>query len=129
MRLIRALRFNAYLLFVVITALTHLTTAADSNSRKLDEGTDGSVKCTSCTQSPPPPSPPPPCPPPPPPPAPKKPPSTKNCPPPPPSYIFITGPPGNLYPIDTDFNGVGRSSVVKLPVVVVCGLLMVLGIW
>ncbi|KAJ1425414.1 putative leucine-rich repeat extensin-like protein 6 [Sesbania bispinosa] len=70
-------------------------------------------KCTPCgyTPSPPPPlvypSPPPPIvylsPPPP---SPKKPPSV-YCPPPPssPSYQYITGPPGNLYPVDENFSG------------------------
>ncbi|KAJ1418436.1 putative leucine-rich repeat extensin-like protein 6 [Sesbania bispinosa] len=42
----------------------------------------------------------------PPPPSPKKPPSV-YCPPPPssPSYQYITGPPGNLYPVDENFSG------------------------
>ncbi|KAK3221683.1 hypothetical protein Dsin_008708 [Dipteronia sinensis] len=90
------------------------------HSRKLDESTDGGdqgVKCTpSCipTPSPPPPSPPPPCPPPPalpppppPPAAPKKPP-TQYC-PPPPLFIYMTGPPGDLYPIDSEFSGASRQ--------------------
>ncbi|KAF5442309.1 hypothetical protein F2P56_034979 [Juglans regia] len=95
---------------------------------------EGDEKCTSCTQiSPPPPSPPPPCPPPPPPPAlpppppsPKKPP-TQYCPPPPAppsSFLYITGPPGNLYPIDEDFNGAARDMVMRLPVLVGCGLML-----
>ncbi|WJX16703.1 hypothetical protein P8452_06699 [Trifolium repens] len=98
-------------------------------SRKLVE------KCTPCgdnpISSPPPiiynsppppiiyPSPPPPSPSPPPivyysppPPSPKKTPSS-NCPPPPYSqsspYIYMTGPPGNLYPVDVNFSGSGAT--------------------
>ncbi|KAL6295180.1 hypothetical protein ACE6H2_003322 [Prunus campanulata] len=104
----------------------------------------GEEKCGPCSQSPPPPSPPPPSPPPPssPPPSPKKPPSTPYCPPPPstpsttpstpasPStpLIYITGPPGNLYPVDQSFNGARRSLVTGLPVLVGCGLLL-LAFW
>ncbi|KAK8686272.1 hypothetical protein V6N13_125299 [Hibiscus sabdariffa] len=111
-------------------------------SRKLDESTvpagDQGVKCTpSCIQSPPPPplpSPPPACPPPPsppalPPPTPKKPP-TEYCPPPPvppspPSYIYITGPPGSLYPIDQNFGGADRNVAVGL-LALVSGLFLLL---
>ncbi|OAY29220.1 leucine-rich repeat extensin-like protein 6 [Manihot esculenta] len=97
------------------------------DSRKLDENTaPGSTdqKCTPCTATPPPPPPPSPCPPPPalPPPTPKKPPSS-NCPPPPPSFIYISGPPGNLYPVDNDFSGAGRTTVAGLPALIGCGLL------
>ncbi|GLT36937.1 hypothetical protein SLA2020_112830 [Shorea laevis] len=104
-------------------------------------GQNDSVKCTpSCAHSPPPPSPPPPSPPPPPPacppppalppPTPKKPP-TGYCPPPPPSFIYITGPPGNLYPIDQDFSGAGRKSdqVGLLLASVGVGILGVLAFW
>ncbi|PRQ40911.1 hypothetical protein RchiOBHm_Chr4g0441241 [Rosa chinensis] len=99
---------------------------------------DGSEKCGSCaTPSPPPPSPPPPsqCPPPPalppptpvlPPPSPKNPPpSTSYCPPPPSSLIYITGPPGQLYPVDQDFNGAhGVRNSVGLPILLGLGLLV-----
>ncbi|XVE85401.1 hypothetical protein DITRI_Ditri17bG0088200 [Diplodiscus trichospermus] len=126
----------------LITALTTFFVIATvaypincSESRKLDESIapgDQGVKCTpSCIQSPPPPSPPPPCPPPPsppvlPPPAPKKPP-TQYCPPPPspPSFIYITGPPGNLYPIDQNFGGASRNLQVGLSALV-CGFLIFL---
>ncbi|EOY00953.1 Uncharacterized protein TCM_010859 [Theobroma cacao] len=104
-------------------------------SRKLDESIapgDPGVKCNpSCIPSPPPPSPPPPSPPPPcppppelPPPTPKKPP-TKYCPPPPspPSFIYITGPPGSLYPVDQDFGGASRNLEVGL-LGLVCGFLI-----
>nr|AFK48137.1 unknown [Lotus japonicus] len=103
---------NLILMLLYITAV---------ESRKLDEtpmpavnGTD--EKCAPCGYtSPPPPSPaiPPPSPPPP---SPKKPPSpsTVYCPPPPApsssSYIYITGPPGELYPIDTNFSGANHKS-------------------
>ncbi|KAK6922242.1 hypothetical protein RJ641_012749 [Dillenia turbinata] len=87
--------------------------------------TDTGVKCTPCTQ----PSPPPP-PPPSPPPPPKKPP-TPNCPPPPhpvvypPPFIYITGPPGELYPIDS-YNGAAPNSMVGVPlgVMITSGLLV-----
>ncbi|KAK4423463.1 hypothetical protein Salat_1929100 [Sesamum alatum] len=96
------------------------------DSRKLDETPpDLQNKCGSCPcNNPcnPPPSPPPPSPPPPPPPAPKKqPPPSNYCPPPPsggggggqyppnPPYIYINGPPGNLYPVDAYYSGSGRS--------------------
>ncbi|KAK2434257.1 hypothetical protein QL285_019425 [Trifolium repens] len=97
---------------VLILVFFYIITTSEVNnveSRKLDEtnvpmtnGTD--VKCTPCGDysPPPPPANPPPSPPPP---SPKKPP-TQYCPPPPsPSYIYITGPPGNLYPIDENFSG------------------------
>ncbi|KAI3410264.1 uncharacterized protein J3R85_018869 [Psidium guajava] len=112
--------------------------------RKLDDTSPAGTEkcspcsqCSPCTQSPPPPTPPPPspCPPPPPPPspppAPKKPPSS-YCPPPPPSpssYIYITGPPGSLYPIDQSFNGAGRSFAAGAPFLVGLGLLGLLALW
>ncbi|KAM3693537.1 hypothetical protein ACJW31_08G175000 [Castanea mollissima] len=104
-------------------------------------------QCSTCTQSsppppslpcPPPPSPPPPpplpCPPPPspplplpcPPPPPKP---TEDCPPPPASMMYITGPPGNLYHIDQDFNGGSQNSATVLPLLVSCGLLGLLAFW
>ncbi|XP_022776386.1 pollen-specific leucine-rich repeat extensin-like protein 1 [Durio zibethinus] len=89
-------------------------------TRKLDESTvpgDQGVKCNpSCTQSPPPPSPPPPSLPLPSPPKTKKPPK-QYCPPPPPSppsFIYITGPPGSLYPIDQNFGDASRNFKVGL---------------
>ncbi|KAE8022839.1 hypothetical protein FH972_008608 [Carpinus fangiana] len=98
--------------------------------------------CSPCGQnSPPPPSPSPPpppspCPPPPalpppspPPPSPKKSPPTKYCPPPPSSFIYLTGPPGNLYPIDQDFSGATQIPVNRLPVLVAGGLLGLLALW
>ncbi|XP_068331764.1 pollen-specific leucine-rich repeat extensin-like protein 4 [Pyrus communis] len=113
-------------------------------------GAPGEEKCDSCTPSPPPPvpSPPPPspCPPPPappppspcpPPPAPPSPPPSPKLPPcgpcgqyapPPPSTLtYITGPPGQLYPIEQNFNGASRSSVNALPVLL--GLLGLLAFW
>ncbi|KAB2620005.1 vegetative cell wall protein gp1-like [Pyrus ussuriensis x Pyrus communis] len=109
-------------------------------------GAPGEGKCGSCTPSPPPPDQPPPppppspCPPPPPkwsPPSPKKPPSPKNppspyspgtYPPPPPSaMVYITGPPGQLYPVDHNINSASRSSVNASPVLL--GLLGILAFW
>nr|XP_004498310.1 leucine-rich repeat extensin-like protein 6 [Cicer arietinum] len=120
-------------------------------SRKLDEN------CTPCgytpISSPPPiiynspppppvliyPSPPPPSPSPPPivyysppPPSPKKSPSV-YCPPPPSTpYIYMTGPPGNLYPVDVNFSGgaapAGRGSFAAFLPLLVC-LLSFLVFW
>ncbi|XP_057737528.1 leucine-rich repeat extensin-like protein 6 [Arachis stenosperma] len=111
-------------------------------SRNLDETSNGQQKCTPCENPSPPslpppivyPSPPPPPPvyPPPPPPAPKKPPS-QNCPPPPYSpttpsspsspYVYMTGPPGNLYPVDENFNG-AYTHGFNLFLQLLCGFLI-----
>ncbi|KAA8529065.1 hypothetical protein F0562_033447 [Nyssa sinensis] len=127
--------FNPFLkLLTLISVVTILATPIYSlNPRKLDESTvpgtpDLGSKCTTCSpcneckQSPPPP--PPPSPPPPsPPPPPKKPPS-QYCPPPPsPSLIYMTGPPGNLYPVDPYFSAAGRNFAAWLPLLVCCGLM------
>ncbi|XP_015895468.3 leucine-rich repeat extensin-like protein 3 [Ziziphus jujuba] len=118
-------------LFVVLIAIAS-TPINGLDSRKLDEvPAPGGEKCAPCTQYPPPsPSPPPPSPPPPPaspppsPPSPKKPP-TQYCPPPPSSFLYITGPPGNLYPVDGDFNGATKKNLVMgLPFLVGFGLLL-----
>ncbi|KAL3510605.1 hypothetical protein ACH5RR_030006 [Cinchona calisaya] len=78
-------------------------------------------------------------PPPPPPPPPKKPP-TPSCPPPPggsivptvptpPSqYIYITGPPGNLYPVDPYYSGAFRSFKVGLSILLT-GSILQLAFW
>lgn len=95
-----------------------------TSSKKLDEsagGSDPSVKCTPCTNYPPPPPPPP-----------KKPPPA-YCPPPPPppsSFIYMLGPPGNLYPIDQDFAGANRRTMaVEWTVVALFGLIGFIGLW
>lgn len=111
-----------------------------SDSRILDETTTGdntSIKCTPCCTNPCGQTPPPPPPPSPPPPSPKKPPSsycppppaTVTTPPPPSSYIYITGPPGNLYPIDPYFNNGAGNLFVGLPVLVGFGLVALLVVW
>uniref|UniRef100_A0A5B7AXT1 Putative chitin-binding lectin 1 n=1 Tax=Davidia involucrata TaxID=16924 RepID=A0A5B7AXT1_DAVIN len=127
--------FNLLKLLTLFSMVTMIATPVYSlNPRKLDESTvpgtpDLGSKCTSCppcsnqcNQSPPPPPPPPPSPPP----SPKKPPS-QYCPPPPPpppsAFIYITGPPGNLYPVDPYLSGAGRIFPVGLPLLVGCGLM------
>ncbi|KAJ8769271.1 hypothetical protein K2173_002199 [Erythroxylum novogranatense] len=119
------------LIFLIVAAVAPIH---GLDTRKLDEtAVPGSgEKCAPCNPSPPPPSssppppPPPLCPPPPPPvlppPPPKKLPPSGYCPPPPASFIYITGPPGELYPVDNDFSGAKRGCGLS-PVLVVCGLL------
>ncbi|KAL1192215.1 hypothetical protein V5N11_034165 [Cardamine amara subsp. amara] len=123
---------------LTITLLTcpiiiNASSSSDSSSaiRKLDEVDP--IKCSpSCITYPPPPSPPPPSPPPPacppppalPPPPPKK--YGPNCPPPPPAnFLYITGPPGNLYPVDQEFGAAAGKSltVVKLSGIVAFGIM------
>ncbi|XP_059316778.1 uncharacterized protein LOC132067527 [Lycium ferocissimum] len=127
-------RFVIFFLFFVVAI--HI--ANGLNPRKLDEGESKcggcpcDKPCNPPSPPPPPPSPPPPPPdlPPPSPPPPKKPPSGYNCPPPPCSdgcggggggggenvpsspnsqYIYMTGPPGDLYPVDHNVDGAKRS--------------------
>ncbi|KAK8627582.1 hypothetical protein V6N13_135191 [Hibiscus sabdariffa] len=96
-------------LFVTLTVFFVIATVAYGlESRKIDEGSvsvpgDQGIKCTpSCTlQSPPPP--------------PKKQPS-QYCPPPPgpPSFIYITGPPGSLYPVEQTYGAASRRFEVGL---------------
>ncbi|KAG5010809.1 hypothetical protein AAZX31_07G199900 [Glycine max] len=109
-------------------------------SRKLDEtpvpATNGTEeKCGSCGgttyPSPPPPVLPPPSPPPP---SPKKQPPSQYCPPPPPSsFIYITGPPGNLYPVDENFSGAishrHRRSFATMLLPLLVGLFSTLAFW
>ncbi|KAE8719645.1 extensin-like [Hibiscus syriacus] len=120
-------------IFFVIAAVAYPIHGFES--RKLDESTvpagDQGIKCTPSCVQPSPPPPPPPCPPPPsppvlPPPTPKKPP-TQYCPPPPApqSFIYITGPPGNLYPIDQTYGAASRKFEVGF-LGLVCGLLVFL---
>ncbi|KAL4586692.1 hypothetical protein LXL04_011334 [Taraxacum kok-saghyz] len=103
---------------------------------------DDLIKCGGCPcnnpcdfTSPPPP-PPPQLPPPPPPPKMASPtPGVNNCPPPPtgggyalgpPSYIYITGPPENLYPVNPYFSAARRNFWVAPSLLVMLGLLGVL---
>ncbi|KAK7379910.1 hypothetical protein VNO78_34186 [Psophocarpus tetragonolobus] len=120
-----------------ILALLLIFTSSNSvnavESRNLDETpvgvTNGTEqKCGSCGggtiyPSPPPPSPPP---------SPKKPKPSSYCPPPPPSsFIYITGPPGNLYPVDEDFSGATthRRSFTAALAPLLVGLFSMLAFW
>lgn len=101
-------------------------------SRKLDEtglpgSSDPSIKCggcspcghPSCYTSPPPPSPPPP--------PPKKQPISANCPPPPynpgAGFVYMTAPPGELYPVDPYYSGSSRILAGAMTTVLGLGLL------
>lgn len=115
------LRSNLILLLAAVLAIASVRS---QNVGTPDPGSKcgGCSACQNpCAQSPPPP--PPPSPPPPP----KKP-SPPSCPPPPlppspPSFIYITGPPGNLYPVNPYFNGAIRSFPSGFWVSICCGLL------
>ncbi|KAK9052216.1 hypothetical protein SSX86_028844 [Deinandra increscens subsp. villosa] len=145
--------------FRILTAFTIIVLAVAPppinalNPRKLDETTVGSpndeIKCgacpcgTTCYASPPPPIPVPSPPPPSPPPPPKK--QTPLCPPPPsgggggggggggkapPSYIYISGPPGDLYPVVQSVSAAGRCLAAAVaPVLVTSGLLGMMAFW
>ncbi|CAA7022455.1 unnamed protein product [Microthlaspi erraticum] len=109
---------------MVFLAFPMMIKALDSSThRKLQ---DDPIKCTPCLQNPPPPpSPPPPslaCPPPPPPPSPPK---KSYCPPPPSTYIYMTGPPGELYPVDQQFGAAAEKSftVVKISGLIALGVM------
>lgn len=119
------------ILFLILVAYTQITNGLN-NPRKLDqeniENKCGGCPCNNPCNLPSPPPPPPPVLPPPPPPPKIKPPSG-YCPPPPsegggggggsggyspnpPSssqFIYMNGPPGNLYPVDQYFNGAKRG--------------------
>ncbi|KAJ0241159.1 Uncharacterized protein HA466_0216110 [Hirschfeldia incana] len=106
-------------IFIAI-AFPMMINALDSPAaRKLDEEP---IKCTPCLQKPPPPppSPPPPSPSCPPPPRPPSPPKKSYCPPPPSTYIYMTGPPGELYPVDQQF---GKAAAKSSKVVKISGLI------
>ncbi|KAG9153703.1 hypothetical protein Leryth_005837 [Lithospermum erythrorhizon] len=131
-----------YVFFLVLAIVVPKINGSNINTqRKLEEATpdDLSNKCGGCPcNSPcvqvPPPSPPSPPPPSPPPPAPKPP--SINCPPPPPpptcsscnnnpsvptppsQPIYLTGPPGNLYPVDAYYNKAGQEYSVGLPLLI-----------
>ncbi|TKY59043.1 hypothetical protein E2542_SST16119 [Spatholobus suberectus] len=133
------IKLKGHMVLNLVLVLVCVTTSVNGvESRKLDEtpvpatnGTD--VKCGPCGTGYPPPPPPPAIPPPSlPPPSPKKP-YSPYCPPPPSSFIYITGPPGNLYPVDENFSGSishrhHRSfAAVLLPLLV--GLFSTLAFW
>ncbi|XP_014507733.1 formin-like protein 5 [Vigna radiata var. radiata] len=123
------------ILFLVNLVLVFFVSSVNAvESRKLDDtpvpATNGTEeKCGSCGTvypSPPPPAIPPPSPPPP-----KKTP-TQYCPPPPPSsFIYITGPPGNLYPVDEDFSAAAyhRQSFAAASLPLFVGMLFTLAFW
>lgn len=118
-------RHTKALTATILTAMAFLAfpmiiNASDSSTnRKLEEDP---IKCTPCLQNipPPPPSPPPPSPACPPPPLPPSPPKKSYCPPPPSTYIYMTGPPGELYPIDQQF---GAAAAKRFTVVKILGLI------
>ncbi|KAI3714354.1 hypothetical protein L1987_72952 [Smallanthus sonchifolius] len=135
-----AFRIMVAMMFVAAVVPPPLVKAV--NVRKLDDTTVGSpndeIKCgscpcgTTCYTSPPPPSPPPPSPPPP-----KKPTPSPglNCPPPPkrggggggqapPNYNYITGPPGDIYPVVQSVSAARRSfTAAPVHLLVASGLL------
>lgn len=108
-------RLSKSLAVTILTAIAFLAfpmiiNASDTSPavRKLEEEP---IKCTPCLQNvPPPPSPPPPSPSCPPPPTPPSPPKKSYCPPPPSTYIYMTGPPGELYPVDQQFGAAAGES-------------------
>ncbi|XP_022882025.1 leucine-rich repeat extensin-like protein 3 [Olea europaea var. sylvestris] len=121
MSIFKMLKFIVFLVFVSIAVRSE-----GLNPRKLDDETPpdfqnkcGNCPCNNpCNQAPPPP--PPPSPPPPP----KIKPPSNYCPPPPsgggqyppnPPYIYVNGPPGNMYPVDPYYSGAGRSFSLRLP--------------
>ncbi|XP_028759056.1 leucine-rich repeat extensin-like protein 2 [Neltuma alba] len=119
-------------IFLLILCLT-VPLQVVYSSRKLDETTvpAGDRKCSPCGDYSSPPPPPPALPPPsPPPPSPKKSPS-QYCPPPPPppSFIYITGPPSNLYPVDENFNSASRRSFLPAAAVLPGLVTLLLGFW
>ncbi|KAK9060043.1 hypothetical protein SSX86_020747 [Deinandra increscens subsp. villosa] len=93
---------------------------------------DGQSKCGGCPCNQPcytAPPPPPPSPPPPKKPSPTPTPAGINC-PPPPSYIYIPGPPGNLYPVDPySHSSAHRQIWAAPPITVVAGVLGMLAFW
>uniref|UniRef100_A0A7N0UCQ9 Uncharacterized protein n=1 Tax=Kalanchoe fedtschenkoi TaxID=63787 RepID=A0A7N0UCQ9_KALFE len=122
----------AVTLFVFFSLLIQSPVIISSQQlRKLDETPTGEIKCGGCSscsnpcaQSPPPPSPPPP------PPSPPKKPPTVKCPPPPAPYIYITAPPGDLYPVDPYYYGsAGRAAVGLVAFVSSVFGLLVVGFW
>ncbi|KAI4373237.1 hypothetical protein MLD38_011385 [Melastoma candidum] len=135
------------LLILLSFASTPVSAATTTTSRKLDESTAPGVgeNCIPCTQaSPPPPPPPVPCPPPPalppppppppalpppPPPSPPQKPPTTYCPPPPSTYIYIAGPPGNLYPVEQYLGGAGRRLGPRPWLLAGFGLIGVMLLW
>ncbi|KAL8531830.1 hypothetical protein ACS0TY_008435 [Phlomoides rotata] len=136
-------KFMKFTIFLAIIS-TFVQSEAVMNSRKLDETPpDLQNKCGSCPCNNPcnqPPPPPPPSPPPPP----KKQPPSIYCPPPPsgggsgsgggqyvpsPPYIFINGPPGNLYPVDPYYSGSGRSSSMGLIQFLISTFLGLIAFW
>ncbi|KAL4569418.1 hypothetical protein LXL04_025054 [Taraxacum kok-saghyz] len=150
-----AIAFRSMFLIILVVAVVNPSTIKAMNPRKLDDTTTGvgspddQIKCgscpcgTTCYASPPPPSPSPPPPSSPPPPKKPSPSPGLNCPPPPyggggggggggkapPNYIYITGPPGDLYPVVQSISAADRSFTVVPPLLVLSGLMGLLALW
>ncbi|XP_027346561.1 chitin-binding lectin 1-like [Abrus precatorius] len=134
MMLIKGHQIKVPTMFLKLVLLLIYVTASVNGDETPVTATNGTdEKCTPCGTSYPPPPPPAIPPPSPPPPSPKKPPS-QYCPPPPPSsFIYITGPPGNLYPVDENFSAAinhrhhRNFATFLLPLLV--GLVSTLAFW
>ncbi|PWA36344.1 hypothetical protein CTI12_AA600810 [Artemisia annua] len=118
--LISAIVLLAPIKATTTTKLTSIDTTAQGGALE-DQSKCGGCPCNKpCYTAPPPPPPP------------KKPSPTPgfNC-PPPPSYIYMNGPPGNLYPVDPYTRSSAHRHVLwaMSPLMVVIGLVGMLAFW